>query len=209
MRNALLALALAVLATGAACAASPPAVDLSGAWPEAPADYGDAYERWTRKSTMHNGLDHVASVSVTALSPDFRTAYVAERARRTRMPANEREALLAAERAASADVVEFEILIATNRHDWNDLAKGLRSMWRIALVGDDGREVLPTKITSDRRVRAEIATWFDDLGPFYKAYVVTFPRVAADGKPIVTESSTRMSLKIGSAVGATELTWSE
>ena len=196
-----------VLLLAAACASSGGPVDLSGAWPESPGDYQAAHARWTRKQSIHNGLDHVMTVAATALAPDFRAAYAAERARRLDMSAEERDALIAAEKTAAADTIEFEVLLATNRADWNDLGKFPRSMWRVALVGDDGREVLPTKIVADRRVRAEIEQWFPDLGAFYKPYVVTFPRVAADGKPILSEGSKRMVLELGSAVGKTRLVW--
>jgi hypothetical protein len=200
--------ALAALVTLAACASTPPPVDLSGSWPEAPGDYAAARARWTRKEVVHNGLDHVMTVAATALTPDFRAAYTAERARRLGMPDNERQSALDAEKTESSDVVEFEVLFATNRPDWNDLGRYPRTMWRIALVGDDGREVLPAKIVPDKRVRAEIESWFPDLGPFYKPYLVTFPRVAADGKPVLSPGSKRMVLEVASAIGKTELVWS-
>ncbi len=206
MLRTLLLAAVVTLAVG--CASGPPSVELSNTWPDAPRDYDGALARWTRKGVIHNGLDHVLTVSATALSADFRAAYVAERARRLDMPEGERTALAASEKTAGSDVIEFEVLIATNRNDWNDLGKYPRSMWRIALVGDDGREVLPTKIVADKRVRAEVEQWFPDLGPFYKPYVVTFPRVAADGQPILGGSSKRMTLELASALGRTRLVWS-
>ena len=200
-------LLLTALVLGA-CSHSSPAVNLSNNWPAQPGDYEDAHARWTRKNVIHHGLDHILSVAATALSPEFRASYVAERARRLDMTAEERAALTEQEKAATAETIEFEVLLATNKADWNDLAKYPRSMWRVALVGDDGREVLPTKIVPDKRVRAEIAEWFPDLGPFYRPYVITFPRVAADGQPILGDGSKRMKLEMASAMGRTELVWS-
>jgi hypothetical protein len=202
-----LALALLV-ALVAGCAGGSPTVNLSTSWPDPAASYEEAHARWTRKNVIHQGLDHVMTVAATALSADFRAAYVAERARRLSLSTAEREGMIAAEKTADGETVEFEVLLATNRADWNDLAKYPRSMWRVALVGDDGRVVLPTKIVPDKRVRAEVAEWFPDLGPFYKPYVVTFPRVAADGKPILGDGSKRMVLEMASAVGKTQLVWS-
>ena len=199
---------LALLLLVTACAGTSPAVNLSSTWPAAPSDYAAAHLRWTRKSVIHNGLDHVMSVAATALSADFRAAYVAERARRLDMSQAEQNDMISSEKAVDGETVEFEVLFATNRSDWNDLGKYPRSMWRVALIGDDGRVVLPTKILPDKRVRGEISEWFPDLGPFYKPYVVTFPRLAADGKPILGDGSKRMTLEIACAMGRTELVWS-
>lgn len=208
MKATLLVLVATLACALAACGSSSPAVNLSPTWPQAASNYDDALARWTRRDTIHEGLDHVLSVTATALSPDFRAAYVAERAHRLALSEPERNDLTTAEKAASADTIQFEVLFSTNRADWNDLAKYPRTMWRIALVGDDGRVVLPTQILPDKRVRAEIAEWFPELGPFYKPYIVTFPRVAADGKPVLGEGSKHMALEIGSAIGRAEMIWS-
>jgi hypothetical protein len=209
MRTSMHRVATLVLAIALAACASSQNVDLSGNWPTQASDYESAHARWTRRNTIHSGLDHVMTVAATALSPDFRAAYAAERARRLDMSAEERDALLAAEKATSDGAIEFEVLLATNKPDWNDLGKYPRSMWRIALVGDDGREVLPTSILPDKRVRAEVESWYSDLGPFYKPYIVSFPRVAADGKPILSPGTKVMRLELASAVGKTSLVWSE
>jgi hypothetical protein len=208
MKASLLVLVATLACALSACAGSPPPVNLSPAWPQAATDYDGALARWTRRDTIHEGLDHVLSVTATALSPDFRAAYVAERAHRLALSQPERSELTTSEQAATTETIQFEVLFSTNRSDWNDLAKYPRTMWRVALVGDDGRVVLPTQIVADKRVRAEIAEWFPDLGPFYKPYIVTFPRVAADGKPVLGEGSKRMALEIGSAIGRAEMVWS-
>jgi hypothetical protein len=208
MKSSLLLLVATLACALAACASQPPAVNLSPAWPQATSDYEQTRERWARRDTIHEGLDHVMSVTAYALSPELRAAYVQEKAHRLALSEGERKDLITAEQAASADTIEFELLFSTNRADWNDLGKYPRTMWRIALVGDDGRVVLPTKILPDKRIRAEIEEWFPDLGPFYKPYIVTFPRVAADGKPVLGDGSKRMALEIGSAIGRAEMIWS-
>jgi hypothetical protein len=95
--------------------------------------------------------------------------------------------------------------MATARPEWNDLRKGAQSMWRLALATDDGREVLPIEVREDRRRREEIAAYYRDARPFYSTYVVRFPRATPDGRPVAGK---RLTLKIGSALGATELSWS-
>jgi hypothetical protein len=192
-----------------ACAGKspPPAVELSTAWPGQARPYAEAVARWTRRDEQHDGFTHIMTVSVTALSPEWRAAYVAERARLTKMTDAARAELEASEQAAGSEALVFEVLFATAKNDWNDLQKWPRSMWRVALTTSDGREVLPSKIEPDKRVRAEIATWFPDLQAFMTPYVVTFPAVAADGQPVLGEATRSMTLTIASPVGGTTLTW--
>jgi hypothetical protein len=191
----------------AACATSTPAVDLSGQWPSRAPAYDDAHERWTRTSRVTDGLDFIMSVDATALAPEFRTAYVAERARRLHLPDAARDQLIADEKAADAEFIEFQILFATGNHPWNDLSTYPRSMWRVSLIGDDGREVLPEKIEPDKRQRAEIAEYFPGLGSFHKPYRVTFPRNAADGRPLLSAGSKRMKLVVAGSLGTAEMVW--
>jgi hypothetical protein len=198
---------LAVLALLVACASAAPAVHFSSAWPDKPAGYGEATRRWSREASTYDGVDHVITVRATAKSPEWRAAYVEERTRRLGLTAEERAGLEETEKTAADASWEFELLIATHKNDWNDFNKWPKSMWRVALVGDDGQEVLPVKIELDRRVRDEIASWFPGYEPFYKAYTVSFPRAGADGKPLVGDGGKRLTLRVSSAIGAVELVW--
>jgi hypothetical protein len=150
----------------------------------------------------------VITVRATALSPEWRAAYVRELARRMKLPAGARAELEAEHKTAAAEAYVFEVLVATHKNEWNDLAKWPKSTWRVSLVGDGGREALPVKIELDRRQGAEVASWFYGYEPFYKAYVVSFPRVAADGEPLLGEGAKSMTLRIASAMGTAELVWS-
>lgn len=193
---------------GAACGGTP-RVDLAAPWPDRTPGYEGAHERWTRHATDRRGFDLVIEVHATLKSPEWRAAFVAETARRSLLPESERLALEAAERKAADEVWELELVVATRRTDFNDLNRGPKSAWRLALVGDGGREALPLSVKLDRRPRDVIESWFEDFGPFTKAYVVTFPKIAPDGQPLVAEGSGRISLKVGSAMGGVELVWSK
>jgi hypothetical protein len=191
----------------AACASSTPSVDLSGEWPPVAPAYDDAHERWTRTARVTDGLDFIMSVDATALAPEFRTAYVAERARRLHLPDPARAQLIADEKAAESEHIEFYLLFATGNHPWNDLSTYPRSMWRVSLIGDDGREVLPERIEPDKRQRAEIAEYFPGLGSFHKPYLVRFPKNAADGRPVLSPGSRQMKLVVAGSLGTAEMTW--
>jgi uncharacterized protein YukE len=215
----LLAAALAVTA----CASSPaPGVTtLASAWPTAtPDSYDDVYQRWTRRGEDFNELVQTVSLSATLHTAEFRAAYLHERARRLLMTSDEEAALAEAEKRALNESWEVELLVATAKPDWNDLHKAARpatgqpdragtpgSMWRLALVGDDEREVTPISVLEDRRHREDVQAYFPDMKPFYHAYVVRFPRATADGRQLVGERG-KLALKVGSPVGRVKLEWS-
>jgi hypothetical protein len=199
-------LAIAVLFT-TACASGPPRVDLGASWPETAPSYGTAHERWTRRGGHSEDWTRIIDVAATLESPEWRAAYARERARRLRLgPAAEAE-LVAAQRAAAEGPIEVVLVVATARPEWNDLEKGKDSIWRLALAGDGGVEVEPVSVREERRPRHEIASWFPDLRHFYSAYVVTFPRAAADGRAVL--GGKQVTLKIGGGLGTVELVWQQ
>jgi hypothetical protein len=201
------ALATAVILT--ACAATPPHVNLGAGWPQAAPDYRTAHQRWTRRGGYSDEFARVIEAAATLKSPEWRAAYARERARRQRMGPEAEAELVATERAEAEAHIDIELIVATSRMEWNDFRKGKESMWRLALVGANGVEVPAASVKEDRRPRGEIASYFPDLAHFYLAYAVRFPRVTADGRPVLDATTRRLTLKVGSAVGAVELTWSE
>jgi hypothetical protein len=190
-----------------ACAGAPQSVKLGAPWPDKPSAYEAAHDRWTRHGSHSADMMQVIDAFATLASPEFRLAYVTERARRTGLPPADADALVAAERAAADDSWEVELVVATGKAAWNDFHKPARSMWRVALAGDDGREVVPESVREDKRPRAAIAEYFPDLGPFHRAYIVRFPKVGADGRPLVAGDASRLTLKIGSDLVKIEMSW--
>ena len=190
-----------------ACAATATPVKLEGSWPDKPADYPDAYEKWTRHAKHSADMTQVIDASATLATPEWRVAYAAERARRTDLPKADADALVAEERASAEAGWEIELIVATAKPAWNDFHKPGKTMWRLALVGDEGREVLPESVKEDKRPRAVIEQYFPDLGPFHRAYLLRFPRNAADGRPLVAGDASRLALKIGSALVKIEMSW--
>src|SRR5262249_10880146 len=129
------------------------------------------------------------------------------RARRTDLPPGEADALAATQRADGDATWEVELVVATAKPAWNDFHKPQRTMWRVALAGDDGREGGPEWVHEDKRPPAVLEQFFPDRGPFHRAYVLRFPRIAPDGRPLVAGDASRLSLKIGSALAKIEMSW--
>ncbi len=203
MRNWLLAF---VCLAAAGCAGDPGPVRIGTTWPESPQGYRAAYHEWTRQATARSGLDLIMDVTATLKSAEWRASWVAAHAGRLALPADERSKLAAAEQAAALAGWEVELIVATPNMTWQDFAS-TSSMWRVALVGDDGREVTPLSIKEDGRPRGELEVWYPALRGLRRAYVVKFPSVAADGKPLVGEGAARLTLKVAGAPGSLRLVW--
>lgn len=199
--------ACGLLALCLAACGGPPRVSLDDVWPAAPLPYEDAYRRATRTGSVTSGLDSVMTVAATLLTPEWRAAFVDEHTRRALLSAADSTLLRNAEELAASESWEVEFVVATTRTAWNDFAKRDRSMWRMTLVGDDGREVRPVTVVADTRAREEVRAYFPRMGYFTRAYRVRFPRNGDDGRPLVTESSDRLALKVGSGLGGVELIW--
>ena len=149
--------------------------------------------------------EQTLDVIATFKSPEWRAAYVKHRAATGMLPAGEVAALTAREQAESADHYEVMLLIATYDRRLNELQKGPRSVWRVALVDAVGTEILASEIRRDRRPRTEIAADFPDLGDFHQPYVARFPRTVDLMRP----DARRFSLKVTSSQAGVELVWSE
>lgn len=202
---------LLLLLCAAGCGGSEPPVELSGAWPRQAGDFDEVTERWTRHGRDNSGLggdqrhrlEQVIDVYATFKSPEWRAAYIAHQAERHRMAAPAVRELTARERAEDADHYEVMLLVATHERRANDLQKGARSAWRVALVDDAGREIVATDIKRDRRPRDAIMAEFPHMGDFHQPYVARFPRTV----DLLRPGARRFQLKVTGEQGAVVLEW--
>lgn len=202
-RAAVGALVLALAGSAAACAAAPPPVALSDTWPSQAGEYGDVNRAWTRTATMRGPYQQALEVHATFRSPEWRAAHAGREARIRNLDGAARDAVFAAARTAADGDYEVTLVVTTYDRSENDLHRGERSVWRLALVDDAGVETAPVKIERDRRpqemLRAELTT----LGDFAQVYVARFPRSAAVLRP----GARKLTLKMWSAKGGVALTW--
>ncbi|HTE51147.1 MAG TPA: hypothetical protein VK698_09785 [Kofleriaceae bacterium] len=212
MRRLALAAVLAG-ALGAACASAPPAVHLSDQWPAQAGEYHEVTRRWTRRANERSGSDdergrifeQTVEVFATFKSPEWRAAYVKYRAAQNRLPPSEVAALTRREKAEDADHYEVMLLVATYDRRVNELQKGARSIWRLALVDESGAEIVASEIRRDRRPRSEIAAEFPNLGDFHEPYVARFPRKVN----LLRAGVHRFSLKLTSSQVGVEMVWTD
>jgi hypothetical protein len=196
----------------AACSSAPPPVQLSDRWPARAGDYRDVSRKWTRHGRQHsspdshgNIIDQTVDVFATFKSPEWRAAYVRYRAERNKLPPSEVAAMTARQQSDAQQGYEVMLLVATYDKRLNDLQKGARSVWRVALVDASGAEIVASEIKRDRRPRSEIATDFPDLGDFYEPYVARFPHTV----DLLRPDAHRFSLKVTSSQAGVELVWAD
>lgn len=195
------------------CSSAPPPVDLSPSWPASVGDYETVTKKWTRHGTDSTALgnprtkvmEQTIEVYATFKSPEWLAAYAEEEKRRHRMSPASHAQLVERLMAESEEAYEVELLVATYDRRVNDLQKGERSTWRVALVDDAGNEVVSTDIKRDRRPRSELAADYPHIGDFHEAYVARFPKSIE----VLREDARRFDLKVTSGQGAVILTWAE
>jgi hypothetical protein len=204
MRGAAVLLGLALgVGAAAGCATAPPPVALTDTWPTKAGDYEDVNQAWTRTARMRGEYQQALEVHATFRSPEWRAAHAEREAEIRKLDGAGRDALVAAARTAAGGDYEVTLVVTTYDRSENDLHRGERSVWKLALVDDAGVETAPAKIVRDRRPREMLRAELPALGDFAEVYVARFPRTAA----VLHEGARKVALKMWSAKGGIELIW--
>lgn len=194
------ALALTLALGLGACARPPGPVDLSGTWPAQADDYDAVNQAWTRRAELRADYSLALEVYATFRAPPW---HAARAAREARMRGGPTDAIAATARAAADGDLEFALVVTTHDRAENDLERGDRSVWRLALVDDAGVEVAPIAIERDKRPANVLRGELPAFGDFAVAYRVRFPRTPRLLGPGVR----RVTLKMWGNTGAVALRW--
>lgn len=195
-----LALLLA-LASATGCATT--RVPLTNEWPASAGEYHAVTREWTRSASLNQDYQLVISAEATLLSAPWRAAKLEREARLRGLGPAAREALLATEKARAQGPWEIELLVTTWDRKENDLHRGERASWRVALLYEQGNEIAPVEVSRDRRPPHVVRAEFAHLGDFAQAYVVRFAKEV----PLLGPGVQRVRLRVTSARGAVELAW--
>lgn len=202
--RSLFRIALAMLALSVTgCAAAPPRLSLSPAWPERVDDYQSVTAAWTRRAVLRGQYQQVLELHGTFRSPAWRAARAAREADIRNLRGAAREAVLADARTAADGDYEVALVMITYDRTENDLHHGARSVWRMRLVNDRGQEFEPIAITRDRRPLEILKAEFPAANEFAEVYIATFPRSA----DVLRDDARQVGLKLWSPRGGVELTW--
>jgi hypothetical protein len=178
-------------------------VRLTEDWPATIRDYDDVVDDWTRKVQLRADYQEVCELVATLKSAEWRAAHAVHDAEIRGLTGEALEQHLAQSRAEVAGPYEIEVMLTTWDRRENNLDRGKKSVWRLVLIDETGREIEPLEIVKDRRPALVVRAEFPGLGEFATPYVARFPRTASIFGPAARQVRLRMS----STRGGLEVLW--
>jgi hypothetical protein len=206
------ALALALAAAAAGCA--PARVQFTEGDVSREAEHYDAtLKQWTRSGKAYADLETHLRVIATFKSWAWTHAAVERVAEADSLRAADKAALKARYLDAYRARYEFVVAAWSGRPYWNNLDRGERSSWRIALEDDRGREALPEKVSkvseTTRKLPVEFGMLFPYIDEYAYTYTVAFKRPAeGEPGPIIGPETRWITLRFTGPLGRTDLVWS-
>ncbi|CAN5254709.1 hypothetical protein BH11MYX1_BH11MYX1_50780 [soil metagenome] len=191
------------LALFAACGGGVTAVRLDEGWPQTAPAYEATTSAWTRHTTMRGDFQEALALDAIFKSPDWRAAHAARDAEHRGLDGRAREAVFAQAQADMAGPYEVELLFTTWDRRENDLDRGKKSVWHVALVDGNGNEIEPLEIVKDKRPASILHAEFPAYGDFATAYVARFPRTT----PVLGTGVHSVRLRFSSERGGAEVIW--
>ncbi len=204
MKSAKLILLASAAFLIASCMQSAKPVRFSEDWPDKTGSYESTSKSWTRRGLLRASFadqgSQLVELYATFLSTEWRAAYVERQTRLRKLSQDSKTSLEKDQRQLASEAYVVEVLVTTYHPQHNDLHRD-GSMWRLALVDDEGHEIFAESVEKDRRPRELIAAEFGNFGDFAEAYQVTFPRAPALLK------GDAFALRMGSSLGSVEVVW--
>jgi hypothetical protein len=200
------AAALALAIFFAACA-PPPRVSFAPPQVVPPErDYVKLLKRWSRHAEVRSDFDATLIADATLHGPEFNEVYSAKWSHVYALPPPEAARVRAQLMADTADHFLFYVETATHKFELNDLGSP-KTMWRVSLVNDQGREVLPTEIKAAREHRELDMEFYPYVTVFSKGWRMRFPHAFADGTPFIGVDTHAITLRIAGPPGVADLVW--
>ncbi len=194
--------AAAALVLLCACASSSQPLKLQSELRLTADSYDEVIDRWTRYDSVYDWLNSIMFVHATFHSPEFRKAF-SIRHPEVYGPGSEEAGRLLRTRPESNKFHEFFLSLSTTDFRWNELDQE-DSIWRVTLQGDDGARIegQVERIT----INGNLRVIYPHIEDFDRTYAVRFP-VSIEGKKLLSERTSQVTLRITSALGEAELTW--
>ena len=170
-----------------------------------PDDYDDVLDAWTQHDKLYDRLDSLMFVFSTFHSPEFRKAFLLRHAD-VYGPGSETASHLTLTDPEAEHFHEFFVSVSTSRAEWNDLDKNKDSIWRVTLAGE-GEEMVVGGTVERIRTTANIRKIYPYITDYARTYRIRFPLTTVSGKPLLSNQTTQLTLRIASALGACEMTW--
>ena len=133
---------------------------------------------------LRGEYQEVLDLAVTFKSPEWRAAHAARDAEHRGLTGDARDQRLAQAQAEMAGPYEVELMVTTWDRRENDLDRGQKSVWRVVLVDEQGREIEPIEIVKDAGRRSSLRSEFPALGDFADGVRRAVPAHAAAARPV-------------------------
>jgi len=160
-------------------------------------DWAEKRERASRATQVYDRLGANAFVNAVHLTLEVREARVARLATWQALTAEERDKLLAAERAEAGQFEDFMVSLFTPDRGANDL-DAPKSIWRVALVVPGAGEALPDRI-EQVKADATLRALYPEFTEYDTVYRVRF------GKAKVSVEGRAFTLRLAGAKGRADL----
>ena len=192
----------AVLAVG--CGQTIPKVALTDTWPaNVDGSYDGVTAEWTRTTHLRGVYSEELEVVATFKSPAWRFVHAERLAKNRGLSGAARDQHMAQAQAEAAGPYEIEVMVTTWDRRENDLDHGKKSVWRVVMLDEAGKEVEPLEIVKDKRPAVVVRAEFPSLGEFATPYVVTFARTT----PLLGPTVKQLRLRMSSERGGVEVRW--
>ena len=207
-RSATVFFCAAWLCALAACASYAPITLRTGTREFTTADYESVYRAWTRETTSFDfgSLQDVLNVSATFESWEFRWAYVIRYAADFGYDTTQRTAMLHAALDEASNKHLFFVTLSGRQWRETQLT-GDRSAWRVLLVDDADRGVVPAQIEYIRKPGGRDKIYFPQISPFRHTYRISFPAKRDDGTDTISPNTHAVTLRFTGSVGTVDLRW--
>jgi hypothetical protein len=199
--------AILLLAVAAGCGGAPARVSLAEPTraPRA-SDYVNTLKRWTRHGHLQDEFDSALDVDATMHSPEFRAVFAEKWIEVFRIGPVDAARVRSELRSDGADTFEFHVEMQTHAYELNDLSSA-KAVWRVALVDDRGREVLPSDIMAGKQRRALDIAFYPYADIFSRGWRLRFPQRLPGGEPLVGPETKSLTLRFAGPPGSVDLVW--
>ncbi len=196
-------LLIATLALG--CGEPIPRVALTDTWPgNLDRSYDEVTSDWTRANHLRGVYQEELTVVATFKSPEWRFAHAERLAKNRGLIGLARTHHMDQAKADAAGPYEFELMVTTWDRRENDLDRGKKSIWHVALLDESGAEIEPLEIVKDKRPAVVVRAEFPSFGEFATPYIVKFAR---GDTALLGPAIKALRMRMSSERGGVEVRW--
>lgn len=168
-------------------------------------DYERVRQRWTRSDRVYRDLQTQLFISATFHTPAFRRAFAVTFSEIYGQGGQVTRQELVTLAEGIEGYLNFFVSMYTPDLKDNDLDKA-DSIWGLRLSNEVGVAVRPAEIVRVK-IDSNIRAVYPNVGEFDRAYIVRFPLADRDGQPVLTETTSSLTLHIASALNKGALVW--